>query len=88
MHQDRSWTVGVAIPAWSTSIIQVGKLSNELDAERHNTHEGLILSVKLLNSICRMVGLEPIFRGNVEERVEIGDFAIQVVSELFQTRKL
>lgn len=61
---------------------------NELDTDRHNTHERLIPSVKLLNNICRMVGVEPIYRGDLEERIEIGDFALDVVSELFQTRKL
>lgn len=61
---------------------------NDLDADRHNTHEGLIPSVKLLNNICKMVEIEPIYKGNIENRVEIGDFALDVVSDLFQTRKL
>lgn len=63
------------------------KLS-EADKRRRNIHNGLIANVTILNRICKMVGVDPIFAGDVESRLEVADFAMQVTTEMFETRRL
>jgi len=60
----------------------------KLDEDRHHTHEALIAQVKMLNKLCEMTGIDFIYQGDIDKRVEVGDFALQVTAELFQTRKL
>jgi hypothetical protein len=60
----------------------------EADKRRRTTHNGLIANVSILNRICKMVELPPIFEGEVENRIEVAEFAAQVATEMFETRKL
>lgn len=60
----------------------------KLDEERHLTHQVLISQVKLMNKLCEITGVETIYQGDIDNRVEVGDFALKVTVELFETRKL
>lgn len=59
-----------------------------LDKSRRLTHNSLIVSVKLLNRYCRLAEMDPIYKGDMESRIEIAEFAQKVVNEMFDTRKL
>ena len=59
-----------------------------LDKSRRLTHNSLIVSVKLLNRYCRLAEMDPIYKGDMESRIEIAEFAQNVVNEMFDTRKL
>ena len=60
----------------------------ESDKRRKNVHDGLIANVTILNRLCIMADLAPIYKGDVESRIEIAEFAMAVVTEMFNTRKL
>lgn len=60
----------------------------KLDEDRHHTHDALIVHVKMLNKLCEMTGIESIYQGNIDNRIDVGDFALIVTAELFDTRKL
>ncbi len=59
-----------------------------LDVNRRRLHEGVIVSIKILNRLCKMAEIEPIYTGDLESRIEIAEFAMQTVNEMFNTRKL
>lgn len=63
------------------------EIVRKLDEYRHHTHEALISYVKMMNKFCEMAGVESIYQGNIHNRVEIGNFALEVTAELFDTRK-
>jgi len=58
----------------------------ELDRARHNAHEAAIDACRILNRICTQVGLENLYTGSLEERLEVADFCMSVVSTLFEDR--
>lgn len=59
-----------------------------LDKQRNNAHNILISNVKIINRLCRSYKLPLIYQGNEEERIEVAEFAQQLVNELFSTRRL
>ncbi len=60
---------------------------SQLDNSRQHAHEALIASVKILERICLMYQVEPVYQGPTE-RVPIAEFAMQAVEEVFRKRKL
>ena len=60
----------------------------EADKRRRTMHNGLIASVTILDRICRMAQIEPIYGGDYEDRLAIADFAMAVTAEMYKTRKL
>ena len=62
------------------------RLSN-IDKTRCSVHNGLIVSVKLVNKLCQLYNLEPIFYGDIEDRIAVAEFAMEVVTENFTLRK-
>lgn len=58
----------------------------ELDNNRRLTHNALIVSIKALNRVCSMENLEPLFKGNIEDRYEIADWAGELINEIFKNR--
>jgi hypothetical protein len=60
---------------------------SQLDSSRHNAHNALIASVKILGRLCQLYQVEPIYDGP-DERVPIAEFAMEVVGEMFLKRKL
>jgi len=63
------------------------KYYEELDRNRKITHDALISGVRLLNRLCMLNDLPPIFEGT-EDRVSVADFAKEVVDEFYETRKI
>ncbi|MEQ6359529.1 DUF3232 domain-containing protein [Thermoanaerobacter thermohydrosulfuricus] len=59
-----------------------------LDRSRKIEHDALIVSVRVLNRLCSMYRVDPIFIGDLENRIEIAEFAKAVVDEMFETRQM
>jgi len=58
----------------------------ETDKTRTQIHNGLISKVDIVNRICEMHDLPPIYDGE-EHRRCYGDFAIELVGEIFTERE-
>lgn len=63
-------------------------IAQEADTTRSIKHDALITTVKIVNRLCGEVGAEPIYTGDIEKRVEVAEFAKQVVNEMFDVRPL
>lgn len=63
------------------------KRLEELDRSRKITHNRLIDSVGIINRICSGRDMELIFTGDIDDRVEVGNFALKVVTNIFSSRK-
>lgn len=59
-----------------------------LDSSRRIFHNALIVNTKLLNRYCKLAEVQEIYTGNLESRIEIADFAMEVVKVMYETRKL
>lgn len=59
-----------------------------LDRQRRAAHDAAIVSVKILNKFCNLYNADPIFIGDIEDRVQVGNFCMKVVNELFKNRFL
>lgn len=62
------------------------KYINDLDQMRHTAHDALIAAVAATNRLCASKSLDPIFPGDIEDRAAVGDFALQIVNDLFVLR--
>lgn len=60
----------------------------DLDKSRRLAHNSLIVSVKLLNRYCKLANIDPLYEGDLESRIEIAEFAKEIVDEMFESRKL
>lgn len=60
----------------------------QLDSSRSAAHNKLISNVRLINKLCSINKIPVIFEGNEENRIEIANFAHQIIHEYFCTRKL
>ena len=58
------------------------------DSNRRIAHESAISSVTMINRIAAMYEVEPIFEGDVNERLQVADFRLDVSIELFKHRSL
>lgn len=58
-----------------------------LDRGRRMAHESLISSIKTVNRFARQFQMAMIYDGP-EERIAMGDFALEVVGDFFKERKL
>jgi hypothetical protein len=59
-----------------------------LDKQRSNAHNALINNLKIINRLYRNNNMLPIYKGNEDNRVEIANFAQEIIDELFSTRRL
>lgn len=57
-----------------------------LDRNRRAAHERAIIAVKRLNRFSGILGVAPLFEGDVNDRYQIADFCHKVVSEIFSNR--
>lgn len=57
-----------------------------LDKRRRSAHEAAIAGCSILNRVAKMVGVEDMYSGNLEDRHEVAEFCIAVVDELFHGR--
>ena len=58
-----------------------------LDRNRKYAHDALIASVRVMNRLCGVYDVAKIYEGP-DERIPIGDFALEVSTEFFKERKL
>ena len=61
---------------------------HSLDRQRSNAHNALINNLKIVNRIYRNNNMIPIYKGDEDNRVEIANFAQEIIDELFSTRRL
>jgi hypothetical protein len=80
--------IGLMVGKYNKEGAEYREYIEKLDRQRSNAHNSLITNVKIINRICRNNNLPLIYNGNEEERVEVAEFAQNVVDELFSTRKL
>lgn len=55
------------------------------DQKRHTAHDALIADVNLVNRICSLYQMEPVYTGS-DARREYGAFAFRLVQEIFESR--
>ena len=58
-----------------------------LDRARKSAYDGMMVSVKLVDRVCALMGVEKVY-GGPDERILIADFAGEVVKEYFDERRL
>lgn len=58
------------------------------DSDRSFAHDSLINNIKILNRYLeQMYKIEKLYIGDIEVRREVGDFAGELIHELFTTRR-
>ena len=63
-------------------------MSQVIDRARHTAHEAMIANVRILNRLAASYGIDKIFTGDEENRYQIGDFAGELISDIFRNRDL
>jgi hypothetical protein len=58
-----------------------------LDQSRRIAHNVLISNVRIVDRLCKVNKVEPVYGGHDEDRLAIAEFAKQVVDEFFEERK-
>lgn len=64
------------------------EMVSRYDRNRHNQHETAIANVRLVNRLAEMYGVNPLFTGNDTERLQVADFCLDVVVQLFNNRMM
>ena len=64
------------------------EMVSRYDTLRHNAHEGAISNVKLLNNLAKSYAVDPVFTGDITQRLEVADFCLDITVALFENRKL
>ncbi|MGR6836624.1 DUF3232 domain-containing protein [Syntrophomonas erecta] len=57
----------------------------DIDKSRSRVHDSLIAKINILNRICEIHEIPPLYMGS-DNRREKGDFAFQTISEYFEDR--
>ena len=60
----------------------------EMDEKRTRIHNAAIASTKTINRLCEFNELPLFFQGNIEDRVEVAELIKNVVTNVFENRKL
>lgn len=58
------------------------------DTARRRAHEAAIANTRMLNRLASLYGIDKIFTGNDQERLEVADFCLDVTVTLFENRRL
>ena len=61
---------------------------SSLDKNRSLAHNSLISDVTAMNRLCTKAGIEPVYKGNIDNRIEVADFAKEIATELFEKRRI
>lgn len=56
------------------------------DRQRRSAHESAISSANMLNRLSNLYGCEKIYSGG-EDRLEVADFCLEVVVQIFENRR-
>ena len=59
-----------------------------LDKYRRACHNSAIVGVKIINKLCNLYDVEAVFDGNIEDRIEVANFCINLINELFEERAI
>ena len=70
------------------SVSDYRNIFEENDKRRHAAHENAIVRVNVLNRMCRVYGVSPVYLGDEDNRYQIGDFCGELVNEIFVARAL
>ncbi|WP_405317113.1 DUF3232 domain-containing protein [Faecalibacillus faecis] len=58
-----------------------------LDTQRRNCHESIIVGVKAMNRMCNEYKIDLVFAGDIDDRWAIGEYAGTIVHQIFENRK-
>lgn len=59
----------------------------QLDRSRKINHNATIVNVKILNRLCDLYGVKPVYEGDLDNRKEVAAFAFRVVQDYFEERR-
>lgn len=59
-----------------------------LDRGRRIAHENAIGQLSMLNRLCKMLEVEPLFDGDLNDRYQVADFCMAITKELFDKRSM
>lgn len=79
---------GIAVARFRLEGEEYRNYIQNLDKQRRAAHNAAIVSVRILNRFCKLYNTDLIFAGNIEDRVQVGNFCMKVVNELFENRIL
>lgn len=68
----------------STDAEDFQRFVERLDSNRRKIHEVAIDSCRILNRTCATMGLDSFYPGDLEDRYQVADFCMEIVSELFR----
>lgn len=80
--------IGLMVGKYNKDDSEYREYIEKLDKLRSGAHNALITNVKIINRLCKNNDLPLIYKGNEEDRIQVAEFAKQVVEELFSTRRL
>ncbi len=63
------------------------ELVTRLDRNRKYAHDSLIASIRLVNRLCGVYGVSPVYTGP-DERIPMAEFAMLTTEEYFRERKI
>lgn len=63
-----------------------GERINNVNKTRKIAHENVIGQLYVINIICEMLEVEPLFDGNINDRHEVENFCMAITKELFDKR--
>ena len=88
VHSVNALEISIIVDKYTEDSTEYRESIEKLDKQRSIAHNALITKVKIVNRICRAHEIPIIFVGNEEARIEIADFAHELVAEFFNNRRL
>ena len=64
------------------------EMITQYDRRRHDQHEEAIVNCRLVNRLAQLYDITPLFLGNDKDRLQVADYCLSVVVELFNNRRL
>jgi len=58
------------------------------DYSRHIAHEAAIANTAILNKICAAYGVGPVFLGDITKRLEVAVFCIELIEQIYLSRRI
>lgn len=60
----------------------------QYDKDRHGCHETAIINVRVINRLAEKYGIQPVFKGDDNQRHQVADFCLELDSYLFRNRRM
>lgn len=80
--------IGLMVGKYNKEGAEYREYIEKLAKQRSNVHNALMTNVKIINRLCKNNDLAYIYSGNEDDRIQVAEFAQNVVEELFSTRTL